>query len=437
MNFDLLFKKAKERGIEDIQVYLANDSNFDLQVFKGELENYTIASTQKLSVKGIYDSKMGTVTTEVINDNMIDFVIDSIVASAMAIDSEDEVFIYEGDKEYKVVEGLYNKSLDEVEPKIKIENLKKLEKKLMDKDERIRMVQAHYSDGGANVLIQNSKGLKLEKLVNYGIMYVQVVASDGKDQRTSFEYILSNDYNDFDIDELASVGAEKALALLGAQPCDSGEYEILLTNSASAELLFPYVSMFSAESVQRDISLLKGKIGEAIGSSIITIVDDPFMKKSSKSGAFDDEGVATSYKEIVKDGVLNGFLHNLKTAKKDNMKSTGNGFLTGIMPTNFYIQPGDLKYDDAIKSMKKGLLITNLEGTHAGANPVSGDFSLQAAGFLVEDGKIVRPVALITVAGNYLTLLKDVTGVCDDLKLNYMYIGSPAIRIKSLVVSGK
>jgi len=299
------------------------------------------------------------------------------------------------------------------------------------------MVQAHYSDGSGNVLIQNSKGLKLEKLVNGGIMYVQVLASDGKDQRTSFEYILSNDYNDFNVEELASIGVEKAVALLGAQPCDSGEYEILLTNSASAELLFPYLNMFSAESVQKDLSLLKGKIGEAIGSSLITIVDDPFMKKSPKSGAFDDEGVATYHKEIVKDGVLTGFLHNLKTAKKDNIKSTGNGFLTGIKPTNFYIKPGDLKYDDAVKSMKKGLVITNLEGTHAGANPISGDFSLQAAGFLVEDGKIVRPVALITVAGNYLTLLKDVTDVCDDLKLNYMYIGSPAIKIKSLVVSGK
>ena len=437
MNFDLLFKKAKESGIEDIQVYLAEENEFKLGVCKGELESYAIASTHSLSVKGIYDSKMGTVSTEVINDEMNDFIIESIIASAKAIDSEDEVFIYEGDKEYREVEGLYNEKFEKIDAKIKIDNLLALEKKVMEKDERIRMVQAHYQDGSGNVLIQNSKGLKLEKKGNGGIMYIQVIASDGKDQRTSFEYIMSNDYDDYKLDEIATLGAEKAVALLGAKPCDSGIYEILLSNHASSFLLFPYLGMFSAEMVQKDISLLKGKIGKTIANKCVTIVDDPFMKKSAKSGAFDDEGVATSYKEIVKEGELTGFLHNLKTAKKDNVKSTGNGFLSGIKQTNFYIKPGNLKYDDAVKAMKKGLVITDIEGMHAGANPISGDFSLQASGFLVEDGKIVRPVALITIAGNYLQVLKDITGVCDDLKLNYMYVGSPAVKIKSLVVSGK
>lgn len=437
MNFDLLFKKAKAKGIEDIQVYFASNDDFEIEVLKGELEKYTISSTQKLTVKGIYESKMGNVSTEVINDDVIDFIVDSIIASAKTVDSLDEVFIYEGDKEYKKVEGLFNNSLNEVEAKTKIDSMLELEKLVKSKDDRIKMVQAFYGDGSKKVLIQNSKGLKLEKLVNNGITGVYVIANDGKDQRTGIEYIQSNDYTDFDLEYLATKGVEKAVQLLGAKPCDSGEYEIILSNDASSSLLAPHLMMFSAESVQKNISLLKGKIGEAIGSEHITMVDDPFMKKSTRSGAFDDEGVATSYKEIIKDGVLTGFLHNLKTAKKDNTKSTGNGFLRGIAPTNFYIKPGDLNYDKAVKAMKKGLIITDLAGTHAGCNPISGDFSLQASGFLVENGEIVRPVALITVAGNYLTLLKDVTGVCDDLKFNFGYIGSPALKIKSLMVSGK
>ena len=98
MNFDKLFELAKSKGIEDIQVYFSDNSEFDITIFKGELDKYTIASTQKLSVKGIYKGKMGTVTTEVLTDEIIDFVVDSIIASAKTIDSEDEVFIYEGDK---------------------------------------------------------------------------------------------------------------------------------------------------------------------------------------------------------------------------------------------------------------------------------------------------------------------------------------------------
>lgn len=437
MNFDKLFELAKSKGIEDIQVYFSDNSEFDITIFKGELDKYTIASTQKLSVKGIYKGKMGTVTTEVLTDEIIEFVVDSIIASAKTIDSEDEVFIYEGDKEYKKVEGLFNASIYDVPAKDKIADVTELEKKIMAKDKRIIMVQAFYGDGSNNVTIRNSKGLKLQKKVNDAMLGAQVIANDGEDQRSAFEYIRSNDYKDFDLDSLADIAAKKAVALLGAKPCESGEYEILLTKEASASLLTPHISMFSAESVQKGISLLKGKVGEAIGSKNITIVDDPFMLKSAKSGAFDDEGVATSYKELVKEGLLTGYLHNLKTAKKDNIKSTGNGFMgRGIAPTNFYIKPGELKYDDAVKSLKKGIIITDLAGTHSGADPISGNFSLQASGFLVENGEIVRPVALITVAGNYLDLLKDVTNVCDDLKFNFGYIGSPSLLVKSLMVSG-
>jgi PmbA protein len=236
---------------------------------------------------------------------------------------------------------------------------------------------------------------------------------------------------------MAKDGAKSACAQLGASPVESGEYEILLTNKASCSLLHPHVAMFNAESVQKNVSLLNGKVGEVIANELITLVDDPFRKKSSKSGAFDDEGVATTYKELISKGELTGFLHNLKTAKKDDIKSTGNGFLNGISPTNFHFLEGTTDYDAAVKGMKKGLIISDLAGTHAGCNPVSGDFSLQATGFLVEDGKIGRPVALITVAGNYLTLLQDVTHVCNDLYFDFGFVGSPSLKIKSLQVSGK
>ena len=437
MNFEKLFELAKSKGIEDIQVYYAGNSELDIEVFKGSVEKYAIADSAKLTAKGIYNGKMGTVSTEIINEDVFDFIVDSIIDAAKMIDSEDEVFIYEGDKEYKKVEGLFNSSIVDIPAAKKIADTKKFEELVMAQDERINMVQAFYGEGTTNILIQNSKGLRLEKKVNNAAIGAFIIASNGKDQRTTYEYKLSNDYNDFDLESMAKSGAADVCSQLGAEPVESGEYEILLTNKASCSLLAPHVSMLSAESVQKNVSLLKGKIGESIGSELITLVDDPFRKKSARSGAFDDEGVATQYKELIKKGELTGFLHNLKTAKKDNTKSTGNGSLHGIAPSNLYFLEGTSKYDDVVKGMKKGLIITELAGTHAGCDAVSGDFSLQSSGFLVEDGKIVRPVALITVAGNYLELLKEVTEVCDDLYFNFGFIGSPSLRIKSLKVSGK
>lgn len=437
MNFEKLFDLAKAKGIEDIQVYYSSGVNFDVEVFKGEIEKYQIADSAKLTAKGIYNGKMGTVSTEVINEEVFEFIVDSIIGAANAIDSEDEVFIYEGDKEYKTIEGLYNPSIDEVTAAKKIADTKKFEELVMAQDERIKMVQAFYSEGTSKVLIQNSKGLKLEKEGNGAVLGASIIASDGKDQRSEYEYVLTNEYSDFNLEEMAKRGAESVCAQLGATPVESGEYEILLTNKASCQLLSPHVSMFSAESVQKNLSLLKGKVGEEVGNGLITLVDDPFRKNSQKSGAFDDEGVATQYKELIKQGKLTGFMHNLKTAKKADTKSTGNGSLHGIAPSNFYFLEGTSKYDDLVKGMKKGLIISSLAGTHAGCNPISGDFSLQSTGFLVENGEIVKPVALITVAGNYLQLLQDVTHVCDDLYFNFGYVGSPSLKIKSLKVSGK
>ncbi len=436
MNFDKLFELAKAKGIEDLQVYYSAGTEFDLEVFKGSLEKYTIADTAKLNVKGIYDSKMGTVSTEIINDDVFDFLVDSIIASAKAIDSDEEVFIYEGDKEYKTLEGLLNNELEELTAAKKIADTKKFEELIMAQDEKVKMATVFFGQGRTKVIIQNSKGLRLEKEVNNAMMGASIIATDGKDQRSTYEYKISNDYNDFDLELMAKEGVEKVVALLGATPCDSGEYEILLKNSASCSLLAPHISMFSANSVQKDMSLLKDKVGEVVGNELITLVDDPFMLKSAKSGAFDDEGVAAKYKELIKEGKLTGYLHNLKTAKKDNIKSTGNGFNAGIMPSNLYFKQGELPFEEAVKSMKKGLIITNLDGTHAGCSAISGDFSLQASGFLVENGEIIRPIALITVAGNYLQLLKDVTAVCNDLKFNYSFTGSPSLLIKSLKVSG-
>lgn len=437
MNFDLLFEKAKAAGIEDIQITYAGGTELEVEVFNGAIEKYQIADSARLRAKGIYDGKMGTVTTEIINEDVFDFLVESIVNSAKVINSVDEVFIYEGDKEYPEVEGLFNPKLNDVEAKRKIEDTIELAKIVKAQDERINMVQAFYSQETTNVLIQNSKGLKLEKKVNVALFGVYAIASDGKDQRTAIEFKFSNDYEDYDFLKLAEVAAKKACSLLGATPCDSGEYEILLSAGASNSLLHPYLSMFSADAVQKDVSLLKGKVGELIANDLITIVDDPFKKQSPKSGAFDSEGVATTYKELVSKGKLTGYMHNLKTAKKAGVKSTGNAVGGGVSSSNFYIKAGDLNYDEAVKSMNKGLIITDLAGTHAGANPISGDFSLQASGFLVENGEIIKPVALITVAGNYLELLKDVTGVCDDLKFNFGFVGSPSLRIKKLVVAGK
>ncbi len=436
MDFQPLFKKAKEKGIEAIQVHVEKLEEIEFDVFKGELDKHKIADTARLTIKGIYEGKMGKMTTESLSMQDTDEWVDAIIDSAKVVESEDEVFIYEGDDKYPEIEGLGEAKLAQVSVEDKKDLTFKLERLVREKDERVSISEASYGEAKRTVILKNSKGLDLERTVHSGIIVAQVVVREGDDTRSAFEYIQSDDTGDFDLEALADKAVRRGVSLLGARAVASGKYDILLENRASANLLQAYVNMFNAEHVQKGLSKLHGAIGKDVGGENITIIDDPFREKSTKSATFDDEGVATAKKTIVDGGVLKTYLYDLKTAKKDDTKSTANSFGDTIQPTNLYIAPGKARADTAIEKLDKGLYITDLQGLHSGTNFVSGDFSLQASGYLVENGKIVRPVALITVSGNYLDMLKNVAEVFDDLRFNFSYIGSPTLRIDGMQISG-
>ncbi len=436
MNLDKLFKRAKEKGIVDLEIFASDRNSLSIDIFAGEVDKYEIADTKAITIKGIVNGKMGTFRTEVLDDEVIEEILDTIIASAKEIDSLDDAIIYEGDEHYEVLDDIYNDELYKLDVEKKINHLKALDKYLHDFDERVTVVETMYSENNNSVVLKNSKGINLSNKANSAYMGGSVIVKDDKDQRVGFDVVISNDFSDFDIENIGKEIVEDALMSLGAKPVPSDSYEIVFGNGAIATLISAFQGVFSADNVQKGLSLLKGKLNEVIGSSLVTIVDDPFMKKSSSSRSFDDEGVATAYKELVSNGVLKTYLHNLVTAKKDGVKSTGNGFGGSVSAVNLKMEAGKSTLEEMIASCQKGIYITNVQGAHAGVNAVSGDFSLQASGYFVENGKKDRPVALITVAGNFLDMLKDIEMVGNDLKMSYYGVTSPSIKVKSMPVSG-
>ncbi|MBU1144525.1 MAG: TldD/PmbA family protein [Firmicutes bacterium] len=436
MNIDKLFEKALQKGITDVQVFLADNNQLSIDVFNGEVDKYEIADTSSLVIKGIFNGKMGTYVTEVMEDDLIDTIIENIILNAKIVDSLDDAIIYEGDSKYEALDGLFNEELFSMDVKRKIDKVKELDQLFHNLDSKVTFVESMYSETTRSVLLQNTKGLKLYNKVNSAYFGGQVIVKDETDQRTAFDLTVSNEFVDFDSTSLAKSIVESGVKSLGAKPIPSKNYEIVFDKDAFAVLLSAFENIFSAEAVQKGLSLLKGKLHQQIGSKLVTIVDDPFMKKSSSSRSFDDEGVATFYKELIKEGQLDTYLHNLISAKRDNVKSTGNGFGGSISPINLKVLPGNKTQEELIASVKDGIFITNVQGAHAGANPISGDFSLQAMGFVIENGVLGKPVALITVAGNFIEMLLNIVEIANDLKTGYFGITCPSIKVKSMPVSG-
>lgn len=443
---DKIFQKGREKGLNDMEVYYSAGSSLTLKVFQKELETYNLSESEGLSLRGVYKGKMGYSYTEKVDETSIDQLVRDVLENAVIIDSDDEEFIFEGSKEYIKVDS-FNPALSNVSEEKKIEFVKSLEEEAFKLDKRIESVEVCvYGDGYGEIIMSNTKGLFLQDKSNIAYTYIVVVAKEGEDIKTGMAYRTGNDFNKFNARDIAKEAVDEALALLGAKSVKSGDYNVIIRNSAAADLLEAFTGIFSAEAVQKNLSLLKGKLNEKIASDKFTLIDDPYMESGLASKSFDGEGVACKYKKVVDKGVLKTYFHNLKTAKKDGVETTGNASKgsykssLGISPSNFYVEKGERGLNEMIADINKGILITELQGLHSGLNTVSGDFSLAALGFLIENGKISRPVEQITVAGNYFEMLKNIEETGSDLKFGLpggSYIGSPSLKIKKLSIAGE
>jgi PmbA protein len=196
------------------------------------------------------------------------------------------------------------------------------------------------------------------------------------------------------------------------------------------------------EGLQERIEFSIGRVGEKIAADCVTLMDDPLMPHGEGSRPFDAEGVASRTKVVIDGGELKTLLYNLKTARKDGVKTTGNASKAGygapvrVAPTYFFFAPGSLSLEGLMEKMGDGLVLTELEGLHSGANSVSGDFSLSAKGFSVKAGKKADAVEQITIAGNFFEMLKQVRAMGADLKFPGSNVGSPSVDIGEMAIAG-
>lgn len=440
MDSKLLINKAINEGFSDFEVYSSKSTSTTLSIFNGNVDKTEIKDSLSFTVRGIYNNKMAYLSFEN-EDEDLDAVISTLKANAISLNTKEEFEIYAGDENYPDSRELRG-SFKNIPTNKKVELLKELEKKVKEYDARIVNVPyCRYNEATSSVEIVNSKGLNVSKANEFCYVVLQAVAKEGEQTQSGFEIEIALTYDELLSSDVASVVAKKAIEKLNAKPVPSKVYPIVFNNEAMADLFSVFTSFFSGEAAIKKLTPLVGKDGEKIFSDKITIVDDPLYAGSVNYEPFDDEGVACYKKDIVKNGIFKGLMHNLKTAKYFKTKTTGNGFKigtnVGVSGVNLYIEAGSKTQAELIQDIKEGLFITDLAGLHAGANPITGDFSAQSSGFLIEDGKITKPVTLIVVSGNFIKIMNQIDDLGSDLKVFHNGIGAPSIRFSGLPVSGK
>jgi len=239
--------------------------------------------------------------------------------------------------------------------------------------------------------------------------------------------------------DIGGLAAAKAVTRLGAGKAPSGRQPVILEREVAADFLSLLGAMLSADAVLKGRSLLAGKLGAAVASRSVTILDDPTLPGAVGSAPCDDEGQPTRRKVLIDGGVLRGYLHSLETAHRMGGDPTGNGFrgdygaLPLPRPGNLVLQPGSHDPASWTREQRAIVVVDDILGSHT-MNPVSGDFSVGASGFVFEQGR-QRPFRGATIAGNLATLFAAVAEIGSDLKF-FGSVAAPSVLVSALDVSG-
>lgn len=235
-----------------------------------------------------------------------------------------------------------------------------------------------------------------------------VIAEDGSMQR-DYWYTTARDPRDLDpADAVGRKAGERSVRRLGARKIDTAEMPVIFEAPVAAGLIGNFVSAISGGSLYRKASFLLDSLGQQVFAPQVHIAEEPHLAKGLASSPFDNEGVATKPRLVVRDGVLEGYMLSSYSARKLGMTSTANAGGNH----NLIVSDGAENLAAMLKQMNRGVLVTELLGH--GTNLVTGDYSRGAAGFWVERGEIQYPVEEITVAGNLRAMLKDIVAIGND-----------------------
>lgn len=424
---------AELYGAEGYEIKISTSTSAGAEALKDEISSVTYSRSGGMSVRCVKNGKSGYASSELVTAEEAAELVRIACDNALVVDDADEVPLFEGSESYTEVEeaAVVLPSADEMKA-----HTMEIQKKLYAaSDKVVDGSQSFTSCGSGTEVFINSAGLDL--CYESALVYHGAVAAvrDGENAQENYEIALMNKA---DADKLVEMAVSGAISMLGAETVDSGKYNVIFDKGSMRMMLGCFASAFSARSAYLKTTLLAGKEGEVVASENLTICDDPFHPDKYGHCPFDGEGVAVYKKNVIENGVLKTLLYNRMYAKKFGKETTGNASsATHISPKGLYIEAGDLTEAELLAKLDNGIYITELKGLHAGANVQSGDFSLEAAGYLVEGGKKAKAIKNFTIADNFFTLIKKVVALSDTVEFKTSSCGAPEVMFSDISVSGK
>ena len=315
----------------------------------------------------------------------------------------------------------------------------KLEESALDNKEITNSEGAEIAYSKNSICLLASNGLEIEMEKTHSDFIIAVLAGSKDSMEREYDYKSKVFYNELgDFEKIGKEVSQNAIKKLNSRKLKTCKSDVIFDSKVSSSLLRNLFSASNAQSIVKGISFLKDKMNNKVFNDRISIIDDPLMPKKLRSKISDCEGIQSKKKFLIEKGYLKFFFNSLASAKQIKHEPSGHATrsassIPSVSYSNLYMENGEVSKLDMIKSLKKGLLITELMGSSI--NYSNGDYSRGASGFWIENGEICYPVSEITIAGNLADIFMSLIPA-NDLEFNFG-INAPSCLVENLTLGGK
>ena len=424
MNYNEFFVLGKEKGLDNIQITATTVESIEIEFIDEKLENYINTNHTNYSIKAEKNKKTETLTSDYLDKDIIDLLL-------FKIDNTDTFYENEYIEKKKIKD---NNRFIEVDADREFNILKDIYKN-KNKDKRISKITAAYEDSYIKTEIINSNGAHLETSSHNYLFYIDVLVEDNKNSISYDKQVLKTNKEEIDFENIVNSTLEEALLMINKEDLETKKYNVILSNKVASRILSHLEDMLNQQNIRTKTSCMCSKLNKEIFNNLITIIEDQPNEKLPGYRLFDDEGTETKKKMIVENGILKSYFSNIKEAKINNIKSTGNGY-GSISTRNMFINPSNTTSQDIFKELKNGIYITDYMGaSNTSISATTGNISLQIFGFIIEDGKIKSGFNPCIMTTSIFELFNNVKLIGDTLEFTNTKAASPILLIENISVA--
>ena len=414
-------------------------TSLSLKALDGELEGHEVSSRHIYGVRVISADKTGIAYSEASDSAALDSMVDQALTNAgfARTDPDERIPEHTGTlaTDDEVLCPPDDTTLEE-----KIDAALAIERKLIARDKVKNVPYNGVRDVTREQHLFSTAGLWAYSRSRVCSTWSYALAEDGDRNVVAGIGRSARRFGELDFDAIVDETHARCLALLDGEAVPSRRYDVLFDTECQSTLFGVFSMMFSAKAAKDGVNPMRDKVGEMVADAALSVGDAPRRTEGLRYALFDDEGTATAPTRLIDAGRLATFVHNSATAAYFGLDPTGHGVRSPRSPLDvgvhqFEVETG--RETETALASGKYLEIVDLTGLHSGANPVSGDFSFGAAGFLCRDGERRRAVRNVTVAGNFYELLERIAGVGDVQHWNTERSSLMArIRFADVAISG-